>query len=185
MKRRFLSINFHKDTVERFKGFCAKVGGSYTDTLDHMMDFFDTYQLSPMEDFGPNMRGMEANIKKRINALTSIVKDIEKNQTRPTTAMLQLLFEQSPSKPKQPRLVEVKQGSKTSKDPFFATSMEAIELRKEKNALKRDLKETKQQFEDILFSRVRIVKSSFGKPRLQLDMALEDYEALKEKIKNS
>lgn len=185
MKRRFLSINFHKDTVERFKGFCAKVGGSYTETLDHMMDFFDTYQLSPMDDLGPNMRGMEANIKKRINALTSIVKDIEKNQTKPTTAMLQLLFEQSPSKPKQPRLVEVKQGNNTSKDPFFVTSMEAIELRKEKNALKRDLKETKQQFEDILFSKVYVVKSSFGKPRLQLDMALEDYEALKEKIKNN
>ena len=88
MKRRFLSINFHKDTVERFKGFCAKVGGSYTETLDHMMDFFDTYQLSPMSDLGPNMRGMEANIKKRINALVAIVKDIEKHQTKPTTAMM-------------------------------------------------------------------------------------------------
>lgn len=183
MKRRFLSINFHKDTVERFKGFCAKVGGSYTETLDHMMDFFDTYQLSPMSDLGPNMRGMEANIKKRINALVAIVKDIEKHQTQPTTAMLQLLFEQTPPKQKQPRLVEVKQDIKP--DPFFATSLEAIELRKEKNMLQRDLKEVKQQFEDILFSKVRIVKSSFGKPKLQLDMTLEDYEALKEKIKNS
>ncbi|TCL64564.1 hypothetical protein EV196_107277 [Mariniflexile fucanivorans] len=185
MKRRFLSINFHKDTVERFKGFCAKVGGSYTETLNHMMDFFDTYQLSPMTDLGPNMRGMEANIKKRINALVAIVKDIEKHQTQPTTAMLQLLFEQTPPKQKQPRLVEVKQSGKTTKDPFFATSLEAIELRKEKNTLQRDLKETKQQFEDFLFSKVHIVKSSFGKPRLQLDMTLEDYEALKEKIKNS
>lgn len=183
MKRRFLSINFHKDTVERFKGFCAKVGGSYTETLDHMMDFFDTYQLSPMTDMGPNMRGMEANIKKRINALISIVRDIEKHQTQPTTAMLQLLFEQTPPKQKQPRLVEAKQD--IMPDPFFATSLEAIELRKEKNTLQRDLKETKQQFEDLLFSKVRIVKSSFGKPKLQLDMTLEDYEALKEKIKNS
>ncbi|WP_157757605.1 BfmA/BtgA family mobilization protein [Pseudalgibacter alginicilyticus] len=183
MKRRFLSINFHKDTVERFKGFCAKVGGSYTETLDHMMDFFDTYQLSPMSDLGPNMRGMEANIKKRINALISIVKDIEKHQTQPTTAMLQLLFEQTPPKHKQPRLVEVKQDIKP--DPFFATSLEAIELRKEKNTLQRDLKETKQQFEDLLFSKVRIVKSSFGKPKLQLDMTLEEYESLKEEIKNS
>lgn len=185
MKHRFLSINFHKETVERFKGFCAKVGGSYTETLDHMMDFFDTYQLSPMEDLGPNMRGMESNIKKRINALVSIVKDIEKNQTKPTTAMLQLLFEKTPAKQKQPRLVEVKKTSKPANDPFFATSLEAIELRKEKNTLKRDLKETKQQFEDILFSKIRIVKSGFGKPRLHLDMTIEDYEALKEKIKNS
>lgn len=183
MKRRFLSINFHKDTVERFKGFCAKVGGSYTETLDHMMDFFDTYQLSPMTDLGPNMRGMEANIKKRINTLVAIVKDIEKHQTQPTTAMLKLLFEQSPSKQKQPRLVEVKQGSKASNDGFFVTSLEAIELRKEKNALKRDLNETKQQFEDILFSKITVVKSSFGKPKIQLNMSLEELETLKEKIK--
>ncbi|MCR8667531.1 hypothetical protein NO995_07555 [Aestuariibaculum sp. M13] len=185
MKRRFLSINFHKDTVERFKGFCAKIGGSYTDTLEHMMDFFDTYQLSPMDDLGPNMRGIEANIKKRINALVSIIKEIEKNQTKPTTAMLQLLFEQSSPKQNQPRLVEVKKSNKPVKDPFFATSMEAIELRKEKNSLKRDLMETKQQFEDILFSKVHIVKSSFGKPKLHLDMTLEELEALKEKIKNT
>lgn len=184
MKRRFLSINFHHDTVQRFKGFCAKVGGSYTDTLDHMMDFFDTYQLSPMEDFGPNMRGMEANIKKRINALISIIKDIENKQTKPTTAMLQLLFEQTASKQKQPRLVEVKKKNKTSKDHFFATSLETIELRKEKNILERDLKETKQQFEEVLFSKITIVKSSFGKPKLQLNMSLKAWEALKEKIKN-
>ena len=183
MKHRFLSINFHQETVERFKGFCAKVGGSYSETLNHMMDFFDTYQLSPMEDLGPNMRGMEANIKKRINALVAIVKDIENNQTKPTTAMLQLLFEKAPTKQKQPRLVEIKKGSKTIKDPFFATSLEAIELRKEKHTLQRDLKETKQQFEDILFSKIHIVKSSFGKPKIQLDMSVEELEALKQKIK--
>src|SRR5690606_18895888 len=101
------------------------------------------------------------------------------------TAMLQLLFEQSPAKQKQPRLVEVKRGNTPKNDPFFATSMEAIELRKEKNSLKRDLIETKQQFEDVLFSKIHIVKSSFGKPKVQLDMTVEDYEALKEKIKNS
>ncbi|WP_338358680.1 BfmA/BtgA family mobilization protein [Yeosuana marina] len=183
MKRRFLSINFHQETVERFKGFCAKLGGSYTETLEHMMDFFDTYQLSPMEDFGPNMRGLEATIKKRINALVAIIKDIENNQTKPTTAMLQLLFEKAPAKQKQPRLVEVKKGRKVSKDPFFTTSLEAIELRKEKNTLQRDLKETKQQFDDILFSKIRIVKSSFGKPKIQLDMSIEELESLRETMK--
>ncbi|WP_339915819.1 BfmA/BtgA family mobilization protein [Yeosuana marina] len=183
MKRRFLSINFHQETVERFKGFCAKLGGSYTETLEHMMDFFDTYQLSPMEDFGPNMRGLEATIKKRINALVAIIKDIENNQTKPTTAMLQLLFEKTPAKQKQPRLVEVKKGCKVSKDPFFTTSLEAIELRKEKNTLQRDLKETKQQFDDILFSKIRIVKSSFGKTKIQLDMSIEELESLRETMK--
>ncbi|MFD2292873.1 BfmA/BtgA family mobilization protein [Mariniflexile gromovii] len=180
-----MSINFHKDTVERYKGFCAKFGGSYTETLEGMMDFFDTYQLSPMDDLGPNMRGMEANIKKRINALISIIKDIEKHQTQPTTAMLQLLFEQTPPKQKQPRLVEVKQDAKNLRDHGFATSLEAIELRKERNTLQRDLRETKQQFEELLLSKIIVTKSRFGKPKLQLDMTLEALETLRSKIKNT
>ncbi|WP_373286593.1 BfmA/BtgA family mobilization protein [Yeosuana aromativorans] len=180
----FGNIRFKKKTVQRFQEFSKRFFKTHTEAMDTMLDFFLYNEISPKETLGPNARTLEANIKKRINALVSIVKDIEKNQTKPTTAMLQLLFEKTPAKQKQPLLVEVKKSNKPVNDPFFATSLEAIELRKEKNALKRDLRETKQQFEDILFSKIRIVKSSFGKPRLHLDMALEDYEALKEKIKN-
>ncbi len=151
--------------------------------MDTMLDFFLYNEISPKETLGPNARTLETNIKKRISALVSIIKDIEKNQTKPTTAMLQLLFEKTPAKQKRPRLMEVKKGRKISKDPFFTTSLEAIELRKEKNTLQRDLKETKQQFDDILFSKIRIVKSSFGKPKIQLDMSIEELESLRETMK--
>ncbi len=181
----FSNIRFKKKTVQRFQEFSRRFFKTHTEALDTMLDFFIYNEISPKETLGPNARTLEANIKKRINALVAIVKDIENNQTKPTTAMLQLLFEKAPAKQKQPRLVEIKKGSKTSKDPFFATSLEAIELRKEKNTLQRDLKETKQQFEDILFSKINITKSSFGKPKIQLDMSVEELEALKQKIKNS
>lgn len=184
MKRRFLSINFHWDTVERFKGFCQKTEASYTDTLEHMMDFFDKYQLSPLENFGPNIRGMEASIKKRINSVIAIIKDIEKHQTQPTTSMLQLLFEQTPPKEKQARLVEVKQNQKKQfKEDSFANSLEAIELRKEKNTYKKELQETRDEFTKTL-DKINIIKISFGKPKLQLDMTIEEFSILKEKIKN-
>jgi len=181
----FSNIRFKKKTVQRFQEFSKRFFRTHTEAMDTMLDFFLYNEISPKETLGPNARTLETNIKKRINALVAIIKDIENKQTKPTTAMLQLLFEQTPAKQKQPRLVEVKKNSKTSKDPFFATSLEAIELRKEKNTLQRDLKETKQQFEQILFSKIQIVRSSFGKPRLQLDMSLEELEALKERIKNS
>lgn len=183
MKRRFLSINFHCDTVVRFKGFCSKFGSSYTDTLEHMMDFFDRYQISPLENYGTDLWNIESNIKKRINALIAIIKDIEKHQTQPTTAMLQLLFEQTAPKENKPRLVAIDPKDKTFKEADFATSLEAIELRKEKNRLQRDLDNTKKQFEELLFSKIRIIKPSFGKPKLQLDISLKEYEALKAHIK--
>jgi archaellum component FlaC len=98
--------------------------------------------------------------------------------------MLQLLFEQTPPKEKQPRLVEVNQKRKQFKQDSFASSLEAIELRKEKNIYKKELQDTKNEFEAIL-DKVNIVKSSFGKnPKLQLDISIEELNSLKEKIKN-
>ena len=184
MKSRFSSINFHSETVQRFKGFCHKIETSYTETLEHMLDFFDKYQLSPLEDFGPNIHGMETAIKNRINGLVAIIKDIEKHQTKPTTAMLKLLFEQTPPKEKPPRLVEARHQKKGFREDSFATSLEAIALRKEKNIYKQELQDIQYEFA-VLLHKVRIVKSSFGKPRLQLDISLREFEELKQKTKRN
>ena len=181
----FSNIRFKKKTVQRFQEFSRRFFKTHTEALDTMLDFFLYNEISPRESLGPNARTLETNIKKRINALIAIVKDIEKHQTQPTTAMLQLLFEGDTTKDKKPRLVAVNPKDKPFKEDSFATSLEAIELKKQRNALKRDLTETKQQFEDILFSKVHVVKSSFGKPKLQFDMSIEAFEALKEKIKKT
>ncbi|MBU2950197.1 hypothetical protein KO493_05770 [Tamlana agarivorans] len=62
-------------------------------TLLLMMDFFERYELSPEDDLKPGIFETENRIKKRINALVAIIKNIEKNQTKPTMAMLQAVFE--------------------------------------------------------------------------------------------
>lgn len=181
----FSNIRFKKKTVQRFQGFSKRFFKTHTEALDTMLDFFLYNEISPKETLGPNVRTLEANIKKRINALVAIIKDIEKYQTQPTTAMLQLLFEQDTAKEKKPRLVAVSPKDKPFKEDSFATSLEAIELKKQKNILQRELNDTKQQFEDILFSKIQITKPSFGKPKLQLDMSIAELEALKENIKKT
>ncbi|MEC3905972.1 BfmA/BtgA family mobilization protein [Tamlana sp. 2201CG12-4] len=181
----FSNIRFKKKTVQRFQGFSRRFFKTHTEALDTMLDFFVYNEISPKETLGPNARTLEANIKKRINALVAIIKDIEKHQTQPTTAMLQLLFEQDTTKEKKSRLVAVNPKDKSFKEDSFATSLEAIELKKQKNILQGELNDTKKQLEDILFSKIQIIKPSFGKPKLQLDMSIEAFEALKEKIKNT
>ena len=52
---------------------------------------------------GPNMQTLEREIKKRINAVIAIIKDIEKHHDKPTTAMLQSLFMEF--EPKQKKLI--------------------------------------------------------------------------------
>ena len=44
--------------------------------LREMLDFFQVNELSPNERLGPSGRTLEANLKKRINAVIAIIRDI-------------------------------------------------------------------------------------------------------------
>ncbi|MGB6153298.1 MAG: BfmA/BtgA family mobilization protein [Pricia sp.] len=183
MKVQFGRINFRMDTLTRFRSFSRAHGKTHSDVLEGMMDFFTKYQMSPFQDFGPNIRGMEANIKKRINAVVAIIKEIEKHQTKPTTSMLQLLFEGTTPKKKQPELLLEEITDVENEDDFFG-SPQAIKLREEKNKLVLELEETRQQFEDILYGKIEVVSPSFGREKLKLHLTVEEYKQLKEQFKN-
>ncbi len=93
-------IKLNVKTANRFRKFSGQIAGSHSETLTIMMDFFDHNKISPLESLGPNMKSLENNLKSRINAVIAIIRDIEKNQTKPTVAMLQSLFEEAEPKKK-------------------------------------------------------------------------------------
>ena len=99
-------IKLNIKTANRFRKFSEQIAGSHSEALTIMMDFFDQNKISPSESLGPNMKSLENNLKERINALIAIIKNIEKNQTKPTAAMLMALLEPPPKK--QPLMVEKK-----------------------------------------------------------------------------
>lgn len=78
-----------------------------------MLDFFFYNEISPREKLGPTGRTIEANLKKRINAVIAIMRDMEKTQTKPTVAMIESLFEAEEPKKKslilEKKIVEEKQ----------------------------------------------------------------------------
>ena len=181
MKVQFGRINFRVDTVNRFRSFSKIYGKTHSEVLEGMLDFFEKYQLSPFQDFGPTMRGMEANIKKRINGMIAILKDIEKHQTQPTKAMLQLLFEQTAPKEKQPELLLEEFTEVEHEEDLFGTQ-EHTQFQEEKTRLEIELRKTKEQFEDVLLNKIEIVKPAFGKEKLQLKMTITEYRKLKEQL---
>ena len=99
-------IKLNIKTATRFRKFSEQIAVSHSEALTIMLDFFDQNKISPSESLGPNMKTLENNLKGRINALIAIIKDIEKNQTKPTVAMLMALLEPPPKK--QPLMVEKK-----------------------------------------------------------------------------
>ena len=62
-------------------------------SLLSMIDFFEMNGISPNEGMGPKMKTLESLIKKRINGVIAILKDIEKNKVNPTLAILESLME--------------------------------------------------------------------------------------------
>ena len=94
-KEQFQTIKIKTSVVKKFRRFSKKMSQSQSMTLLLMLDFFEHNGVSPNETLGPQIQTLESLIKKRINGVIAIVKDIEKNQTKPTVAMLQALFEQA------------------------------------------------------------------------------------------
>ncbi|WP_299622934.1 BfmA/BtgA family mobilization protein [uncultured Tenacibaculum sp.] len=108
-KERFEKLGIKVSVAERFRVFSKKMNKSQSMTLLLMIEFFEENGISPHESIGPNMQTLEHKIslliKKRINGVIAIMKDIEKNQTKPTAAMIQSLFVEA-EPPKRKRMVE-------------------------------------------------------------------------------
>ena len=103
----FIGIRFKKETAKRFQEFSRTHFKSHTEALETMLDFFFHNEISPKEKLGPTGRTIEASIKKRINAVIAIMRDMEKSQTKPTVAMLESLFQTEEPK-KKPLILEKK-----------------------------------------------------------------------------
>ncbi len=116
-KERFESISIKTSVVKKFRRFCKKMSKSQSMTLQLMLDFFENNGVSPNESIGPQIQTLENLIKKRINGVIAIMKDIEKNQTKPTVAMMQSLFEEA--EPKNKSLILEKESSSEVLKPQF------------------------------------------------------------------
>lgn len=104
-KEQFKSLSIKASVADKFNSFCKELSLSKSMTLLVMIEFFKENGISPAESMGPRMETLETRIsmliKKRMNGMIAILKDIEKSQTKPTAAMMYSLFEQTESPKKQ------------------------------------------------------------------------------------
>ena len=107
-KEGFVTISIKASVAKKFRKYSKGISRSQSMTLLLMLEFFERNGISPTEDFGPKIQTLENLIKKRINGVIAILKDIEKTQTKPTAGMLMALLEPPEQKP---LLLEKKQFS--------------------------------------------------------------------------
>lgn len=186
----FWTLRIKKETAVRFRAFSRTYYSTQSLALDGMLDFFRYNEISPHEKLGPRMnlimeflKHLKQYLGNRNNATIAIIKNIEKEGVLPTKAMMQLLFEQAPREEEQPELIEIAHGEVRGGEDYY-NSLEAIELRKEKNILKQELEDTRKKFDETLYSKIKETRPNFGKPKLYLDMTPDEFDSLKETFKN-
>lgn len=109
MSKRFSRINFHTQTVERFKKYAIQNDTNYTETMEAILDFFEKYHIDPFIPFDDSVHSLKVLINKRMDAVESILRKMETEQTKPTKQMLDRLFNWEETK--MPLILEKKQNN--------------------------------------------------------------------------
>ncbi len=160
-------------TAERFREFSKKNDSNQSETLDLMLDFFEKNNLSPFETLVPSKVSLEQLIKKRIDAVIAILKNIEKTQTKPGLLMLNLLLEErSISKPTTVEKNKILSSHGKSREQLV------LEISRLEDVLKSTTKDL-----EYLLEHVEIKANAFGSDYLKLNIPRTEFEQFKVALK--
>lgn len=172
----FKTVRLKKKTLSRFKTFSRKVGSSYSNTLEMVMNFFEWHGFLPSERFEKSVGQELVRNRKRTEAVIAIIKDIEKSQTKPTTAMLLKLFEEASQ--------EEEEEDYDFGPPTLMTENEVLSHYQEGYyKWQKNYQSIKNEM-DRLLARRQYVKNTFGRGSLKLEMTQKELEALKQRLNN-
>ena len=174
----YLALNIKASVVKRFRLFSKKIKCSQSETLDALVDFFEWHGISPFRRFASQISKEEEKTRKRIDAVIAIIKDIEKTQTKPTTTMLQSLFEEKILE-EEPEMIEKKFIDKSPEKKEIEITVPKIRYER----LHSKMMLVKDDFGYVL-KNVKTVKNSFGKPYFKLELTEGELEKFKRTIKN-
>tara|TARA_R110000764_G_scaffold871_6_gene3324 strand:+ start:986 stop:1453 length:468 start_codon:yes stop_codon:yes gene_type:complete len=144
--------------------------------MDLIIDFFEWHGFLPSERFERSLGRELIKNRKRTEAAIAIIRDIEKSQTKPTNAMLQLLFQESDGQ------------NETKEEPFDFGQQELMTENEELNYYRKRYEEAQQLYFATTIELKHIVdntsyvKGSFGGGYFKLEITKEEFENYKQKL---
>ena len=175
-KERFESLSIKTSVAKRFRNYCRSISRSQSMALLEMIRFFERNGVSPEDHLGDTITSLKGHIIKRSNAVIAIIKNIEKIHHKPTTAILQSLFEETASIEKEaaeafdfgtPKLITENEELAYYKNAYYRTQ-------EAHNQMKRDTRE--------LLKKVNYVKNNFGIGHYRWNITRDALEAFKQKL---
>lgn len=175
-KQRFESLSIKTSVAKKFRSFCKKISESQSMALLHMINFFENNGVTPHDDLDATIASLKGQMGKRFNAVIAIIKNIERDQTKPTSIMLQSLLEETNSLQK-----EEAETHAFGKPELISENEELIYYRNKYDIHKQELLAIKQQMETVV-EKTSYVKSNFGSGYFRLDLTKDEFENLKQQL---
>ncbi len=163
--------------AKRFRDFAKKNGTKNSEALELMIDFFERNNLSPFETLSPSKVSLENLIKKRIDGLIAILKNIEKTQIQPSFVILQILAGNHAISGKNVQTKITKKQIDSDPRNREELSQEIIRLQESNKASRQDL--------EYLLNKIEIKSNSFGPDYLKLNIPRSEFEQFKVAIKHN
>ena len=171
----YSAISIKADVAVRFRSYSKQFSKSNTEVLRQMMVFLQWNGLDPFDNtIGKIVSALEKN-RKQIEYLISIIKNIEKTQTKPTHEMVKILFE-----------AYCKNNETTRKEKLFLPKPKIGEP--EETVPKIFHERTQQEFRDYqrschkILEKIERVEPTFGKPYLKVALSRGQYEKLRRQL---
>ena len=172
----FNTIRLKKKTIDKFKKYSKKSSPSYSETLDFMIAFFEDNNLSPYDTLKPTHASLTNILNKRMDAIVSVLRNVEETQLKPTKKLLESLFEEMETI-QNPSVAENEFG-----EPNIITENEELAYYRDANS-KNNAKLTQIRYRlgDVL-KNMKLVKNTFGANHYSLKLTVEQYNTMKEKL---
>lgn len=175
----YSAISIKADVAISFRRYSKQFQKSNSEVLQRMLFFLEWNGLDPFESsIKKIVSGLEKN-RKLIEYLISILKSIEKKQTKPTYEMVKILFEAHG------------RNEKCDREEIPVVPQRGMELAKE-TVPKGQHEQLKLMFDSYrkdckyLLEKIDSFEPTFGKPYLKVDLTQVQFEQIKrELVKNS
>ncbi|WP_396603268.1 BfmA/BtgA family mobilization protein [Algibacter sp. R77976] len=169
----FNTIRLKRKTIDKFKKYSKKISPSYSETMEFMIAFFEDNNLSPYDTLGMNRTSFQNVINNRIDAVISILRQVEENQLKPTKKMLESLFQGIEDT--KPLILE----KSTITKPILTAENEAlIYYRNAYFKQQAELMKLKHKFKDTI-GKFKLIKNTFSSNIYSLKVSEQEYTELK------
>jgi hypothetical protein len=176
----YITINIQAPVAKRFRLFSKKIAKSHAEALTVIMNFFEWHGFYPSEKFERRFIDELLKNRKRTEAVIAIIKDIEKNNDKPNTAMLQLLFEGVVEKEKPVRKEKLFMNKTKEEKRIEETTVPKVVHER----AQLELKEVQKKFGYVL-DHVQLVNNRFGKDYLKLELSQQEFTRIKRELKRN